>query len=574
MLTTTSRVFRIPLYSLALLTLWACDQENNGVNTPPVASNVIIRDINGDNLESGDLLVASYSYSDVDGDEKGGGLFRWLRDGLAIPGASTTQYTLTSGDIGAAITFEVRPVAQTGESPGVAVIGSIILAGETHKNWDPDDFETVYDVGPSWAYADPSEVPWESLGPSTLVRIHWRAEPYRHKWVINTVATESNPLVIAGIPNGDQLPVISGENATTREALSYWNERRSIIKVGGSNLPSDDLMPAHIIIDALEVRAAHPDHTFADDAGNSDSYASNAAAIHLEKGTHITVRNCILHDSGNGLFSGAGTSNVTISHNYIYNNGIENSIYHHNSYTESLGIVFEYNRYGPLRSGAGGNNLKDRSAGTVIRYNWIESGNRQLDLVDTDYFEAEASYRSTFVYGNVLIEPDSAGNSQIIHYGGDSGETGKYRKGTLYFYNNTVVSTRTGNTTLLRLSSDAESADVRNNIIEATAGGDYLAISAGQGDTALYDNWLSDRWATSHESLIGTITSEGNITSAESCLNDVAAQDFTLSENAACIDAATELAPNTPELNMQYLLHQKSRFRKEDGYRDMGAFEQ
>ena len=265
---------------------------------------------------------------------------------------------------------------------------------------------------------------------------------------------------------------------------------------------------------------------------------------------------------------------MTISHNYIYNNGIENSIYHHNSYTESLGIVFEYNRYGPLRSGAGGNNLKDRSAGTVIRYNWIESGNRQLDLVDTDYFEAQASYRSTFVYGNLLIEPDNAGNSQVIHYGGDSGETEKYRKGTLYFYNNTVVSTRTDNTTLIRLSSNAESADVRNNVIEATSGGDYLAVFGGQGDVTLYDNWLSNGWATSHESLIGTITSEGNITSAESCLNDVAAQDFTLSENAACIDAATELAPNTPELNMQYLLHQKSRFRKEDAYRDMGAFEQ
>ena len=33
---------------------------------------------------------------------------------------------------------------------------------------------------------------------------------------------------------------------------------------------------------------------------------------------------------------------------------------------------------------ADGNNLKDRSIGTVVRYNWIESGNRQLDLVDAE----------------------------------------------------------------------------------------------------------------------------------------------------------------------------------------------
>lgn len=54
---------------------------------------------------------------------------------------------------------------------------------------------------------------------------------------------------------------------------------------------------------------------------------------------------------------------------------IESSIYKHNSYTESQGIVFEFNHYGPLRAGCPGNNLKDRSTGTVIRYNWIEGGN-------------------------------------------------------------------------------------------------------------------------------------------------------------------------------------------------------
>ena len=60
------------------------------------------------------------------------------------------------------------------------------------------------------------------------------------------------------------------------------------------------------------------------------------------------------------------------------------NLFHHNSYTAAIGITFEYNRYGPLLAGAGGNNLKDRSAGMVARYNWIEGGNRQLDLVDAE----------------------------------------------------------------------------------------------------------------------------------------------------------------------------------------------
>src|SRR3970282_1976293 len=139
--------------------------------------------------------------------------------------------------------------------------------------------------------------------------------------------------------------------------------------------------------------------------------------------------------------------------------------YEHNNYTEAAGIVFQFNRFGPLCTGCDGNNLKDRSAGTVIRYNWIEGGNRQLDLVDSDVLYTDPAYATTFVYGNVLIEPDGAGNRQIVHYGGDGGDEAVYRKGTLHFYANTVVSTRAGNTTLFRLSSPDESADCRNNVL-------------------------------------------------------------------------------------------------------------
>jgi len=38
----------------------------------------------------------------------------------------------------------------------------------------------------------------------------------------------------------------------------------------------------------------------------------------------------------------------------LYDNGIENSLYQHNVYTEALGITFRYNRLGPLRAGGDG----------------------------------------------------------------------------------------------------------------------------------------------------------------------------------------------------------------------------
>ena len=122
-----------------------------------------------------------------------------------------------------------------------------------------------------------------------------------------------------------------------------------------------------------------------------------------------------------------------------------------------------------------------------MRYNWIEDGNRQLDLVDagTSALYDDPSYRETFVYGNVLIEGDGEGNSQIVHYGGDSGDTSRYRKGTLHFFHNTVVSERTGNTTLLRLSSNGESADVRNNVLYVEAQGSRLAMLNSSGAARL-----------------------------------------------------------------------------------------
>ena len=204
--------------------------------------------------------------------------------------------------------------------------------------------------------------------------------------------------------------------------------------------------------------------------GNTASYVNNAAAVWIEKGENITVRNNILHDSGNGLFVSSAepfiSRNILVEGNYIYDNGNANSLFEHNTYTAALGITYQFNRFGPLRSRALGNNLKDRSAGLVVRYNWIEGGNRQLDLVETDSatIQNDPSYRDTHVYGNVLIEPAAAGNRQITHYGGDNGTTANYRKGTLYFYQNTLVSTRTDRTTLFRLSTNEEHADARNNI--------------------------------------------------------------------------------------------------------------
>ncbi len=101
-----------------------CDDP--GANSAPKATNVVIVDDNGGALEVGDALTGSYDYEDAEGDAEGGSTFRWLRDGMLIVGAIETGYTLQTIDVGAALVFEVTPIASSGYAVGVSVASSVL----------------------------------------------------------------------------------------------------------------------------------------------------------------------------------------------------------------------------------------------------------------------------------------------------------------------------------------------------------------------------------------------------------------------------------------------------------------
>jgi hypothetical protein len=434
----------------------------------------------------------------------------------------------------------------------------------------------VYEVGPDKPIATPGDAPWATLDPGDTVLISWRPEPYRDKWVICRQGTPDAPITVRGVPGPEgQLPVITGDGAVNATGLNFWNEVRGLIKVGGANIPPDT-MPRYIVIENLELRAAHPNYQFTGRFGTVQPYVSNAAALYVEKAQNLTIRNCILTDSGNGLFIGSGdatgvTRDILIEGNYIYGNGNERSAFEHNSYTEALGITFQFNRYGPLRRLADGNNLKDRSAGLSVRYNWIEGGNRQLDLVDAGNPEliADPSYRAASVYGNILIEPPDDGNRQIIHYGGDSGDTSRYRQGTLSLYNNTVISYRTDRTTLLRLSSNGERAIAVNNAVFVTAPGSTLSLLDASGTLEFDYNLLKPAWRLTFGDLLGSFhPGSSNIETASPAFADFQAQDFHPTPGSPMVDAG---APR--DLPFQYRRHQQSEPRPSAGPADIGAFE-
>ncbi|WP_343791697.1 hypothetical protein, partial [Dokdonella soli] len=111
-------------------------------------------------------------------------------------------------------------------------------------------------------------------------------------------------------------------------------------------------------------------------------------------------------------------------------------------------------------------------------------------------------------YGNQLVLPSSA---IAIHYGGDHiGSEAQYRKGTLYFYNNTVHFLQPQGTVngvfLFKVSTTDETVQAWNNVFAFDPGITYPAMRIKQdvdvGYTAggilnLGVNWITAGWADS-----------------------------------------------------------------------------
>ena len=122
--------FRFSLVLLGFITLVACgdiEEVALPVNEAPTVSSVSIIDNNAGNAVLGDSLIGNYIYADKEGDAEGVSIYRWLRNGLIIGGATKSTYILTAADIGQSITFEVTPVAATGTATGSAIV-SVAMA--------------------------------------------------------------------------------------------------------------------------------------------------------------------------------------------------------------------------------------------------------------------------------------------------------------------------------------------------------------------------------------------------------------------------------------------------------------
>ena len=350
---------------------------------------------------------------------------------------------------------------------------------------------TDYPVGPGQTYTTLDQVPWESLKAGDTVRIYYSSTPYKGKFLVAAQGTSTAPVRICGVrgPNNER-PIIDGSGATTRAALlnAYGNtaetqnihQTRSVIVIKALANGSYSDYPTWIQIDGLNIRAGHPNYTFTDAAGATQRYTDFGACVWVDRGQNILIADNEISDCQMAVFSRSTddgeftvTRNLRIAGNYLWGHGVVGSELEHTTYTQSVGTVIEFNRYGPLRTGALGNSVKDRSAGLVVRYNRIEGGARSVDMVEAEDFPTTAralsAYRSSFVYGNQFKKNGDDGS--FFHYGGDHfgapaganwGES-LFRQGVLYFFNNTVHGTGT-NARLFQISTTLERVEAWNNV--------------------------------------------------------------------------------------------------------------
>jgi hypothetical protein len=373
---------------------------------------------------------------------------------------------------------------------------------------------TDYQVGPGKTYTALHQVPWESLKAGDTVRIFHSTTPYKGKFLLTGQGTAAAPVRVCGVrgPNNER-PVIDGNGAVSRPQLasaygssasvSDIHQNRSIIVIKQLASQSYQSYPQHVQIDGLAIRSAHPSYTFTDANGATKNYAMFGACIWVERGHNVTIADNEVSDCQMAIFSKstdegdfARTRNLRVAGNTFSNSGIANDWFEHTTYLQSVNLVLEYNRYLPMRTGATGNQHKDRSVGSVIRYNYIEGGAHSLDLVEAEdfyqYATSDPAYRSTWVYGNVLKQ--GTGARAFVHYGGDHfGSTpganwgeGIFRKGTLYFFNNTTYAS--GTMRLFRISTTDETVQAWNNVFN----GDGAVVLRESENDAVGTSWVKD----------------------------------------------------------------------------------
>ena len=429
-----------------------------------------------------------------------------------------------------------------------------------------------YHIGNGQHYPTIGAFPWTTLVAGDIVYIH---PGIYHEFIYVSSAlkgTQSKPIRIVGITDGEgNKPILDASNATISSNFDaygapVYHELLGIVTFGtratGYVYPGD--APQWVSVENIKIQN-YKDVTVTDHTSTVHTNRSGEC-VYIQAAQNVTLDNVTVTGCDDGIFgkdNGPPVQNITVKNSYIYNNGVVGNYLNHNVYTEVDGITFEGNHFGPLISGSPGNNVKDRSAGFIFRYNYLEGGAHLLDLVEcqdncTNHTTKE-TWNDSFVYGNAFYSgPNDA--SQLFHLGtGDGGASTTTWRKNLYFYNNTVLVKKdqadSYYVNIFQLFSSGQSVYVDNNIFyfipNATSTVPNILLQYDSSDHPSADgnmyfgkNWINSGWYVTRPDTkpSGTISGTSNLFSTGNP-NLSSNTDFHLLPGSAAINASSTL-PN------------------------------
>ena len=350
---------------------------------------------------------------------------------------------------------------------------------------DPAMLGTVYDVGPSQSFKTLASVPFPTMVAGSTVRLHNEdttgSNPtIYHEYVqISQPATEAQPFRICGVPDSHgNLPVMDATAAKGRSDASSFSAGYGLITVQSSSSTSlypNYSGPAYIAIEGIKLQNAQAGVAYTEPNGSATgTWSGTSAAIRLFEAHNVAVVGNDIYNNGNGVFSdftaaanwGGSTMDVLWEGNHLHGNGAAGSSQSHQMNLQAWNEIAQFNRIESYQPNATGANIKSRSLGTVIRYNYLGDGAaRQMDLAEaqdaatymtfagylsgypnsfhdlntSDAYTADLlaaaqeEWNSHFVYGNIY---QNLSSTAPIHFGYDTVGDETARKGNLYWYNN------------------------------------------------------------------------------------------------------------------------------------------
>ncbi len=274
---------------------------------------------------------------------------------------------------------------------------------------------------------------------------------------------------------------------------------------------------------------------------NAHNGTHNAAGVRIVQACRVTVRRCDMHSNDLALMSVGAPGNLNaasdqlIEYCTIHENGDPSGRgMSHNMYLGGTSVTLQYC---DVSGALTGHNVKSRAHFNLFQYNYVhDSNNREFDVVDN--WETGRPESNTVLLGNLIVKRDPLeGNKGVVHFGRDGkGE----HNGTLYMFNNTIVTPHHG--PIVLLTADGARARLVNNIVyNPRDAAPPLAELRANPDPELVSgdcNWLSAAYDAGMTRLDAQTTYRGTPADSQPGFVDAPHRDFRLTPAAAARWAA------------------------------------